>query len=341
MLPDPWSMFMMYPNKFYRCTHQQQGFSLVELMIGLVLGLFVIGVIVTVFVQSKRNFNQDQQIAQMQENGRYALQLLSREVAHAGFLGGMSAVDTIDASGLTYSCADWFNPLVKPIEIFDAGTPANCFGLGEAAGTQVMVIKRTDGKSSAAAAANKLYFRTRGQGGKIINTGTSSGATPAGWVDWEYLPEIYYIKDDDSNADGVSIPALYRKRMIVSGGNITLTDEELLAPGINNFGLLYGFDSGEDDGVADDYVISSDYSDTLNKVVSARVSVLAMSTDNDPNYENNKKYTLYPSVEGPDYVTGLSAAANGPNYYGRVFSTTAQIRNNAYRIQIYSVAQQK
>jgi len=338
---------MTYHSKAYHEAHGQQGFSLIELMIGLVLGMFVIGVIVTVFVQSKHNFNQDEQIAQMQENGRYALQLLSREVSHAGFLGGMSAVDTITLdsnttvfSTSTNTCAEWFNPLAKPIEIYDEGTTeASCFGLGEAPGTRVLVVKRTDGKPTAVPAANKLYFRTPGQGGTIIQT-TSAGSTPAGRVDWEYFVEVYYIKNDDSDGDGTSVPGLHRQRLVVTGGAINLTDDGLLVPGIRNFDLLYGIDTGEDDGIADEYEVSTSYGGTMNKVVSARVSVLAASVFKDHNYENNKQYTLYPSVVAPAYITGLSDAANGSNYYGRVFSTTAQIRNNAYRIQIYSIAKQ-
>lgn len=331
---------MMQQNKIHNKAQRQQGLSMIELMIGLVLGLFVIGVIVTVFVQSKRNFNQDELVGQMQENGRYALQLLSREVAHAGFLGGMSAVDSVvpDASAsFANTCAEWFNPLVKPIEIYDQGTTeASCFGLGEAVGTQVMVIKRTDGKPTAAPAANKLYFRTPGQGGTIVKT-TSAGSTPAGNVDWEYFAEVFYIKNDDSDGDGTSVPGLFRQRLVVTGGNITLTDDGLLVPGIRDFGLLYGIDSGQDDGVADEFEVATYPGSDLNLVVSARVSVLAMSTDEDPNNNNNKLYSLYPSAVSAVSVSGLT----GSHYYGRVFSTTSQLRNNAYRIQIYSVAKQK
>ena len=54
----------------------QKGFALIELMIGLVLGLFVTGIVITVFMQSKRSYNQDDEIARLQENGRYALQVM-------------------------------------------------------------------------------------------------------------------------------------------------------------------------------------------------------------------------------------------------------------------------
>jgi type IV pilus assembly protein PilW len=65
---------------------QQTGFSLVELMVGLVIGLLVSAIIITVFTQSKKSYSQDEEISQLQENGRYALQLLTRELSMANHL---------------------------------------------------------------------------------------------------------------------------------------------------------------------------------------------------------------------------------------------------------------
>jgi len=320
----------------FRSTHQQKGFSLIELMIGLVLGLFVIAVVVTVFVQSKRNFTQDEQVARMQENGRYALLLLSREMAHAGFLGGMSAADNVTtAEVFSDTCAAWFNPMEKPVEIVTAATANDqtCFD-GEAlfSDTRVMVVKRTKGKSTTTPLANKLYFRTSGQGGTIIKT-AAAGTTPAGFEDWEYTVEIYYIKGDDSDGDGTVLPGLFRKRLIVSGGAISIADDGLMVPGIRNFGVQYGVDSSGD-GIANQYEIAHSFSGDLSKVVSSRVSVLVGSTVEDTATTNNKNYSLYPNSVDTASVAGLT----GSGYYGRVFTTTTQTRNMAYRIQISSLS---
>jgi type IV pilus assembly protein PilW len=330
---------LIYPR-----SRNERGFTLIELMIGLVVGMFVIGVIITVFVQSKRNYNQDEQVAYMQENGRYALQLLSREIAHAGFLGGMSAIDSVSPDGtisFTNDCADWFNPVSAPLEIYPAADAAgkDCFS-GETVKplTQVLVVKRTAGKESNTLAANKLYFTTPGQGGSIFkSTGSAVPAAYASQQQWEYYVEIFYIKNEDSDGDGVLVPGLFRKRLNVQAGNITVTDDGLLVPGIRQFGVLYGLDTLGEDGIADKYLEATDYddpaTDDFTKIVSARISVLAMSTDDDPNTDNTKQYSLYPSVLPADDVAGLTDS----HYYGRVFTTSTQVRNNVYRIQIYSL----
>jgi len=56
----------------YPTEHLQKGFSIVELMIAMLLSLLLLSGTVSLFEQSKRNYLQDEQVARMQENGRYA-----------------------------------------------------------------------------------------------------------------------------------------------------------------------------------------------------------------------------------------------------------------------------
>ena len=57
------------------------GFSSVELLISMVLGLLVVGAIGSLFVQHKTNYRQNEQFALMQENGRFTLNLLASDLA--------------------------------------------------------------------------------------------------------------------------------------------------------------------------------------------------------------------------------------------------------------------
>ncbi|MDO9451471.1 MAG: PilW family protein [Stagnimonas sp.] len=79
-------------------THprQQQGLTLVELMIALTLGLIVIGVIIGVFLSSSQNSRQNEAIATVQDNARFALDSISRDLAMAGYWGGVRLVDASD-----------------------------------------------------------------------------------------------------------------------------------------------------------------------------------------------------------------------------------------------------
>ena len=64
-----------------------RGFTLVELMVALVVGLVVMLGVGQIFVQSKRTASVQEELARLQENGRYALQLLRWDIQRAGYLG--------------------------------------------------------------------------------------------------------------------------------------------------------------------------------------------------------------------------------------------------------------
>ena len=70
-----------------------QGLTLVELLIALTLGLIVIAALVAVFMGSNRNFRQNEALATVQDNARFALDALSRDLAMAGYWGGVRAID--------------------------------------------------------------------------------------------------------------------------------------------------------------------------------------------------------------------------------------------------------
>lgn len=62
----------------------QQGFTLVELMIGMIVGLVLLLVIGTVFVSSQGVFREQEDNARVQENGRFALEVIGRSIKQAG-----------------------------------------------------------------------------------------------------------------------------------------------------------------------------------------------------------------------------------------------------------------
>ena len=65
----------------------QSGISLVELLIGLVLGLFLTGGAVQTFMVTKTSYRFSDSLARVQENGRFALELISRDLRMTGFFG--------------------------------------------------------------------------------------------------------------------------------------------------------------------------------------------------------------------------------------------------------------
>jgi len=70
---------------------QQAGFSLVELMVAMTIGLFLIAGLVSVFMASTRNYITQQAIVEIQDKGRFGIKKMREDVQRAGF--GLDASD--------------------------------------------------------------------------------------------------------------------------------------------------------------------------------------------------------------------------------------------------------
>jgi type IV pilus assembly protein PilW len=69
-----------------RNLSDQRGVSLIELMVGLTIGLLLAVIASATYLYSKQNFNTTSETAQAEENGRFALNLLARHIQNAGFV---------------------------------------------------------------------------------------------------------------------------------------------------------------------------------------------------------------------------------------------------------------
>ena len=70
----------------------QQGITLIELMIALVIGLLATGAMLKVYVDSSQLYRFNESLARIQENGRFGLEFIRRDARMAGFWGCNSAV---------------------------------------------------------------------------------------------------------------------------------------------------------------------------------------------------------------------------------------------------------
>lgn len=67
------------------------GLSLIELMIALALGLLVIGAMIQLFAGNRATYSANEALARVQENGRFAMEVLRREVRQVNFYGTCAA----------------------------------------------------------------------------------------------------------------------------------------------------------------------------------------------------------------------------------------------------------
>jgi type IV pilus assembly protein PilW len=77
---------------------QQRGLSLVELMVAMVIGLFLMLGVTQIFVSNQRTYLFQQGQMGNQENGRFALALLSQELLKAGYRSDPKSTITADNS---------------------------------------------------------------------------------------------------------------------------------------------------------------------------------------------------------------------------------------------------
>lgn len=177
----------------------QIGFSLVELMVSISIGLLLLAGLSTLFVNSSRSqaelFKSSQQI----ENGRYAMDLLGQDLRHSGFYGEFDNLPPRVGAQMAYpaplpdpcstAAADLLAALPLPVQGYDnvpATVPAPLSGcLSDAnhvPGTDVVVIRR---------AQTEVLLETGGAAG--ITAAPGATATPI-------LNEVY-LQADASAAD--------------------------------------------------------------------------------------------------------------------------------------------
>ena len=70
----------------------QSGFSMIELMISVAVGLFMVAAILTAYVSSAQNARVQQAMSEVQEDGRYASIQLLHDIRQTGF--GLDASDS-------------------------------------------------------------------------------------------------------------------------------------------------------------------------------------------------------------------------------------------------------
>lgn len=67
---------------------RQSGFTLIELMVSMALGLLILSALIALMLNVSRNNSEMTKTNRVIENGRFALQLLQADLSHAGYWGG-------------------------------------------------------------------------------------------------------------------------------------------------------------------------------------------------------------------------------------------------------------
>src|ERR1700722_20229317 len=82
---------------------RQRGFTMVELMVALLIGLFLLGGLLTLVQDNRRTFSSQSQMAQLQDSERLAMSMMTDVIQQAGYFPdptNNSAISTMLATTL-------------------------------------------------------------------------------------------------------------------------------------------------------------------------------------------------------------------------------------------------
>jgi type IV pilus assembly protein PilW len=132
-------------------THKQQkGLTLIELMIALVLGLILVAGVIQIFVANKQTYRITDAHSRLQDNARFALEILSRDIRSAGY-GGCRAIEKMNVNQIANAPVPTemsANTIITGSEAASATTwsPALSGSLGTVlGGTDVITLQRGTG----------------------------------------------------------------------------------------------------------------------------------------------------------------------------------------------------
>ena len=252
----------------------QAGTTLIELMVALAIGTFLMIGAITVFMQGRTTFRVSESLARLQENGRFALDALEADVRMAQYwgltnrpelVGGRASEAPISTAGGLSACgANWVIDLDNAIAGSNNRYAWDCPAPNADAGSDTLVVRRVAENASTvsevnAAPAGTLFVRSvrGGIDGQIF-----SGAAPRGFDRvTQALNQLvvngYYVHTHSTTL-GATVPSL-RMKTLVAGG--TIEDREVL-PGVENIQIQFGIDTDPpgavNRGAIDRYVNADD-----------------------------------------------------------------------------------
>lgn len=310
-----------------------QGFSLIELFIALAVGLGLLAGVLSVFVSMKTTTQETSTYGELQENGRFALTVLTDDLLRQDFWGDY--VGTFDLANLNGAAlgapgndcqGDGINNGTFPIavghfrtlwgETAAAANPMGCFANTAAAkvGSDILQLKRVISTPvlPAAISADNYYLITNIGDGELFDGGDAIPTVDNSQI-WEYQHHVYYVTEQVQGT--ISVPVLMQGRLTNSMTFSPIID------GIEMIRFMYGVDT-DDDGIVNAFISADNMTENLwnnaanSNILAVKVFVLSRSIMPDNNYTNNNTYQL-----------GDIQFVPNDNYRRLLFSSTVTLFN--------------
>jgi type IV pilus assembly protein PilW len=313
-------------------TSRQRGFSLVELMIALAIGTFLLAGTISVFGKTRDLYRTNDNAARLQETARYAMSTLEADLRMANYWGLMSRSDFIQngpsldpanppavdptyalpadltgyAATISQCGAMWAVKLPAYVEATDSYTMGcGAFGGGAVAGADTLTIRRASTQVIAAGALAASAGQIKLQTSRVQGSLFSSGSLPAG-----YSPPLsetralvvngYYVDQDSDERAGT--PSLRRKQLDVAGGAPAITDLQIV-PGVEDLQVELGADFNNDQN-ADYFVAPNVAIPAGDQIVAVRVWLMVRAEQQETGFTDTNTYTYASRTGGAAYTPG-------------------------------------
>lgn len=336
-----------------------RGFSLVELMVSIVIGLILIAGVLSIFVSSKVTYTTNEKTGRLQENGRVALDFFSHDLRSSGYQGcarNMNYTAAIKSPGsLLWSFvfplqgfesdgAGAFAPTlpitlnpapVKDSDIVVIRMPVRDTRMTRvesamASSTSDIVVLDT---TPAPAAAGQVMMISDCENYSVFQATAYTAGTPNGTIAHTATgSNPGNLTNDLGSAYRAGARVIALQTVIYYVGNDPATGEpglyrqtgatqpaQLLIDGIQALQVAYGEDTNSD-RIADKYYAANGVSNWYD-VVSVTLSMLVRSEESGTNYDGNS-YSLL--------ATDIGGKTLGPYKDRRqrmVFTNTVALRN--------------
>ena len=300
---------------------QASGYTLIELVIAMGLGIAILLALTLLFSQNSGNQLELERTVRRLENARFSVDTLTEDVVHAGFYSDFNP-NTVEPAptytspspcAIVMTALGWVaaDPAIgtamqlpRPVEGIPAGTTFSCL-TNRRANTEAIVIRRAETGPTIAWTAGRsdnLYIQAgrcasdpapvriaavpTSEPEKTFNLRQPDCATVNNALR-RLLQRTYYVATcNDCDADD-GIPTLKRVEMI--NGALRTTS---IAEGVENIQFEYGVDTSGD-GVPDSMVAASAVSAAdWQNVVAVRMHILTRSTQPAPGYVETRNYQL-------------------------------------------------
>ena len=295
----------------------QKGFSLLEVMISLSVGLVLFAGVLSIFVGLRSTTAETASYGELQENGRFALSILTEDLLRQNFWGDytgtfdLSSINPVPSAPSNECNGDGVNNGTFPLSVGhfrtlwgSTVTNAAILGcitnarVGTAASndySDVIQIKRAVasplvnslGDPITSAPTGNYYLVSNLNHGEVFSGGTVPSVDNS--QVWEYQHHVYYVREE-SQGD-YTVPVLMQGQLTSQMSFSPLVD------GIEIIRFMYGVDS-DNDGVVNAYIsannMTEDYWNNANdtKILAVKVYVLTRSIKPDVKYNNANTYHL-------------------------------------------------